>query len=247
MIQENREDRRTVLGLQDILTDLGVPWLGINIDFASKTLPQITGLDEDDRVLCHGPSFIPRIDHSDPFWRIGSIFDPKTFLWSQCRAHWGELMLARGSVSSVQDFAKAVSDGPVFIRPDADSKVFDGGVRSTIELKELLARLPEDLQIVSAPPETIDAEYRVFVVGDDVVAASQYRLGGKPASDGFVPSQVIDLALQANALWQPREAYVIDIAKSGTRFGVIEVNCITAARFYSADARAVVAALCAYY
>jgi hypothetical protein len=65
LIQENQEDRFTVQGIEDVLDELKVRWIGIDIDFHTPTLPPIGGLRADDRVLCFGPSFIPRIDHRD--------------------------------------------------------------------------------------------------------------------------------------------------------------------------------------
>jgi hypothetical protein len=57
----------------------------------------------------------------------------------------------------------------------------------------------------------------------------------------------VDLALEADRSWKPAEAYVLDVARSGDRFGIVEANCITAARHYGADSRAIITALSRYY
>ena len=246
VLQQNHPDRAAIIAVADILDDLGVRRLGVEIDLSSLVLPLIPGLQPGDHALCYGPSFIRRLDHSDPQWRIGSLFDPATFLWSQFQSHWAGLMLSEdGQVVSAQELRACLPQQTIFIRPNADSKRFDGGLYAPADLEILLARLEPHLSVVWARPTAVDAEYRIFIVGDEVVAASQYRDGGKPSITGHVPNPVIDLALAANALWQPREAYVLDIARSGDRLGIVEANCITAARFYAANARAVITALCA--
>jgi hypothetical protein len=135
----------------------------------------------------------------------------------------------------------------VFARPDADSKTFDGGIYSQEEFAVLLSKLDGDTQIMTASPVPIDAEYRIFVVASDVVAASEYRRNGQVSIHGFVPNAAVDLALEADQIWRPASAYAIDIARSGTRYGIVEANCITAARHYGADTRAIVEALCDAY
>lgn len=248
LIQENQEDRRTVQRVQDVLDELDVRWIGIEIDFRKPTLPSVAGLRHDDRVLCFGPSFIPRIDHRDPRWRIGCIFDPASFRWSQFHIYWSGRMLSQdGKVSSAGAVRADPPTRPVFIRPDADSKVFDGGVRSRRELDILLDGLEDDLPVVTASPNPISNEYRVFMVASEVIAASEYRRNGQPSIHGFVPNEVVDLAIEADQIWRPAKAYAIDVARSGERLGIVEANCITAARHYAANGRSIVEALCRLY
>jgi ATP-grasp domain, R2K clade family 2 len=248
LIQENQEDRLTVGAIKGVLDVLNVRWIGIEIDFKTAALPSIEGLREGDRVLCFGPSFITRIDHRDPVWRIGSIFDPDSFRWSQFQANWPGKMLSRdGNVTSVRTLRIDPPELPIFTRPDADSKTFDGGIRSRFEFEVLLKRLDADLPIVTASPTIIDAEYRMFMVASEVVAASEYRRNGRTSMQGFVPNAAVDLALEADRIWRPAESYAIDVGRSGERFGIIEANCITAARHYAADTRAIVEALCRHY
>jgi hypothetical protein len=245
LVQNNQEDPLVVRTVKEVLDELGVRWIGIDIDFKTPTLPAIDGLRRDDRVLCFGPSFIRRIDHRDPTWRIGCIFDPVSFRWSEFQARWQGRMLSQdGRVSSVGTLRAEPPPGPVFIRPDADSKTFEGGIRSGRELDILLARLDADLPVVVASPRPVDAEYRLFMIAADVVAASEYRRNGQPSIHGFVPNQAVDLAIEADRAWRPAAAYAIDVARSGDSFGIVEANCITAAGHYAANGRAIVEALC---
>jgi hypothetical protein len=88
---------------------------------------------------------------------------------------------------------------------------------------------------VCAPPRPIDAEWRCFVVGGQVVDGSEYRRAGRPSMFRGVPPAVVDLVEAAAARWRPAEVVCIDVASSGARFGIVEANCFNAARLYAAD------------
>jgi ATP-grasp domain, R2K clade family 2 len=92
---------------------------------------------------------------------------------------------------------------------------------SRLELDALLNRLDADLQILIASPTAIDAEYRLFMVASEVVAASEYRRNGQTSLQGFVPNEAVDLAIDADCTWRPAAAYAIDVARSGERFGIV--------------------------
>ncbi len=249
LIQKNQDDLRAVREIEEILDELNVRWIEVDIDFNSNELPaHIQERHENELLICHGPSFIPRIDHSDPIWRIGSIFNPVRFRWSEFQKNWRNMMLsADGHISSVSDIQANPPSDRRFIRPDADSKTFEGSVKTPTELAALLKGLDQNLPIVLASPIEIEAEYRIFMVASQVVAASQYRANGKPSIRGFVPNEVVDFAIKADLMWRPADAYVVDIGQSSGRIGIIEANCITAARYYDANARAIVEALCEHY
>jgi hypothetical protein len=99
---------------------------------------------------------------------------------------------------------------------------------------------------VVADPVRVDAEWRTFVVGGEVVAASSYRRDGAGDINLHVPHAVIDMAFEAAELWMPADVFCLDIALSGDRYGIVEANCFNASRFYGADAAAVLAAVSAF-
>jgi hypothetical protein len=148
----------------------------------------------------------------------------------------GKMLSQDGGVSSVRALRADPPGRPIFARPDTDSKTFDGGIWSRLELDALLNRLDNDLWIVTASPTAIDAEYRLFIVASEVVAASEYRRNGQTSLQGFVPNEAVDLAIEADRTWRPAAAYAIDVARSGERFGIVEANCITAAHYAASRA-----------
>jgi hypothetical protein len=71
------------------------------------------------------------------------------------------------------------------------------------------------------------------------VDASEYRRAGSPSMHQGAPLRVLELVDEALARWSPAAAACIDVASSGELFGIVEANCINAARLYAADAEVV--------
>ncbi|NEX94858.1 hypothetical protein [Caulobacter sp. 17J65-9] len=91
--------------------------------------PEIPDLPDAAPIVCHGPGFLTRA-YGHPRLGAGLFFDRDAFRWSTFRAFWGEAMLATDAdVTTLEAAQKRLADGAsAFIRPDADSKAFDGGV-----------------------------------------------------------------------------------------------------------------------
>ena len=237
IIQENGRSPGTVQGLVDaLLNDGHVPHLIILEKGAG--VPTINGLPDDAALVCSGPGFVTRaLNH--PRLRQGLYFDPALFRWSEMQRAWGHAMLARdGHVSTIPNILAQLSSGQkVFVRPDEDSKAFDGavydadGLRSATEKWRGKGASP----VIVATPVQIDAEWRLFVVSGKIVACSQYRQWGRPSIDGPVPHSAIELGIELAAVWSPASVFCLDLGLSQGRIGVIEANCFNASRFYGAD------------
>jgi hypothetical protein len=201
-------------------------------------VPAIPDLPDGAPVVCHGPGFITRaLTH--PRLRAGLFFNSETFRWSAFRLGWGEAMLASNARAMPLSAARALlADGlTAFVRPDADSKAFNGGVYDAASIERTLASVPvsDDVTVILAPPLVIDAEWRFFIVKKVVVAVSQYRRWGEASTEGPVPHSAIDLAAELASRWSPADVYCLDLAATGSRLGVVEANCFNASRFYAAD------------
>jgi hypothetical protein len=123
-----------------------------------------------------------------------------------------------------------------FVRPDSDSKAFDGGVYDASGLSSAapeMCVLPTTAVMVASPC-TIEAEWRFFIVDREIVGCSEYQRWGRPSMNGAVPHVAIDLAAELACRWSPADVYCFDLAASGDRIGVVEANCFNASRFYAA-------------
>jgi len=206
-------------------------------------VPTLAGLPDSAAVVCQGPGFVTRA-LADPHYRTGLYFNPETFRWSAFRAGWPGLMLAQdGQTSTIPELLLRLEGGKkLFVRPDADSKAFDGAVYDAEQLRSVTKNWvgKTSQQIVVSEPLKIDAEWRLFVVDGEIVACSKYREGNRATIDGSVPHAAIEFGFKAAAIWSPASIYCLDLGISDGRIGVVEANCFNASRFYGADIDAIV-------
>ena len=139
-----------------------------------------------------------------------------------------------------------------FFRPTADSKSFAGAVMMDVDVKawaesvksieqENYTTIDSSTPVVVAPLKEIYKEYRFFVVKGKVVTGSMYKEGHrviyKTELDGAdtYAQRIVDI-------WQPADAFVLDIALGEDGFKVLEVNCFNSAGYYAADVQLLVQA-----
>ena len=248
LIQANMRDQALRQTIEAALECLGEQHHAVALVPFSRELPELPFSTNERWIVCMGPSFVPRVA-TETTWRPGIYFDPSTFRWSVMAKHWGGLMFTPdGAVATAREVLEELeTTGPLFVRPDEDSKAFDGGTYADAsELRAALGNHDLSLEVVRGRAATVDAEWRCFVVGGEIVDASEYRRAGSPSLHRGAPPRVLDLVDEALAGWSPAPVTCIDVASSGGHFGIVEANCFNAARFYAADAETVLAAVAAH-
>jgi len=147
----------------------------------------------------------------------------------------------------------------VFVRPVLDSKTFNGEVKSKYDFKDWqqsikfmeefmtdelvdIPMLNKDTVIAVAGAKKIYSEYRLFIVNNKVVTASQYQLGGELVTTADIDSHVLWFAAGMIQTWVPAAAYVMDIADTPDGLKVIEINNINSSGFYAADSQKIIMA-----
>ncbi|MDO6965797.1 ATP-grasp domain-containing protein [Rhizobium alvei] len=242
LLQGNHPHLSSIREIEQILRDQGNDVAVVALKGNSTDIPLPETLDLSRPTVCYGPSFVPRALEY-PRLSPGIFFDPATFRWSAFRDGWGDRMLSADAlVANLPEAMARIASECAFVRPDEDSKAFDGGPYDRKTLTAALdpaiskGRINDRTQIIIARPIQVDAEWRTFIVGGEVVAASSYRYNGIGNMNLHVPHRAIDLAFEAAELWVPADVFCLDIALSGERYGIVEANCFNAARFYGADA-----------
>lgn len=221
--------------LTTALDTLGESWNAVHVVPFSPVLPELPAGVDPGAVICLGASFVPRV--ADSAWRPGIFFDVERFRWSAMRAAWADWMLSDDArLCTLGEVLEELADGGErFVRPDADSKSFDGGVYDAATLALRTRAVDRAIAVVAASPRPIDAEWRCIVVAGKIVDGSEYRRAGRRSVYRGVPPAVADLVELAAARWTPAEVVCIDAASSGPRFGIVEANCFSAAGLYAAD------------
>jgi hypothetical protein len=243
IIQENQSDTTDARAITQALLETGhTPHLVTLV--CGTEIPEVPDLPDGVPVVCQGPAFVPRALNY-PRFRRGLFFDPLTFCWSAFATGWGQAMLSCDGcvvpLSTARDLVRHC--GRAFVRPDADSKTFDGAVYDAATLAAVTTTADDAMSVVVAAPVDVEAEWRFFIVDRDVVGCSEYRRWGRPATQGSVPRVAIDVATEAASHWGPAAIYCLDLAATADRIGIVEANCFTASRFYAAPVDRIVEAV----
>lgn len=152
---------------------------------------------------------------------------------------------------TISQFDSQLTDADTlwFSRPAADSKEQPGAVRSARELRETARKVmslrPDEIPRGSLRPDTlmmltrpahILKEWRIWVVGDQVVTYSLYKEGARVTYRPEIDDDALGFArmlVARNPAYSP--AYVMDICRTDDGLRLLETNCINAAGFYAAD------------
>lgn len=140
-----------------------------------------------------------------------------------------------------------------FIKPGPDLKLFSGSILQAGQtLRELLATQTVsssfddsmDDRVIVAPICKILGEWRFFVVNGVVVTGTQYRKHGVLAPSAFVPDHVTRHAQVLADLYQPAQAFTMDLALThDLELQIMEYNCVNCSGLYEADATQLALAL----
>ena len=94
-------------------------------------------------------------------------------------------------------------------------------------------------EVVLATPCEIDGEWRLFVVGGEVVTGSGYR----PSADPRLPPGLVRFAEEAVAAWAPAAVFALDVARADGEGRIVECNCFNWSGVYAADVELLVTAV----
>jgi ATP-grasp domain, R2K clade family 3 len=136
-----------------------------------------------------------------------------------------------------------------FIRPVDDSKELAGTVMDVTEIeylaKSVLNLKPDECVKGSLVPDTlmmlgtptnIQSEWRIWVIGNQIVTYSLYKMGRRVIYKNEIDSDALEFAKKMIDL-NPKysKGYVLDICRSNDQLYILETNCINAAGFYASD------------
>jgi hypothetical protein len=169
-------------------------------------------------------------------------------------------LLLLNADSDIYNFPQCEKDfflDDLFVKPANDLKLFNGQILpSGSTLEELFSEqaVRDDIytkneKVLFAPLKQVVDEYRVFVVKDEVVAKSLYKIDGKLTGGFSYKFTWLERFMLNNLaiIYKPDEAYVVDICTTQGRFGknwhILEYNAIQCSGFYNCDVRQILHAL----
>lgn len=169
--------------------------------------------------------------------------------------HYGTNMLNHDSI--ILDFGDPIPEGEqwdlFFSRPTKDVKTFVATVYTREDWTDYIQKsfanetidiIREQTKVVISSPKNIQQEIRCWVVGGKVVTISQYKLGSRVTYQNLDhDEEAWNFAQEMVNIYQPAEAFVIDICRTENGMKIVEVNCINAAGFYDMNFQKLLAAL----
>ena len=241
ILQENIFKESAYDNLTDILQRMDIPYsIHKVVPFVGELVPA-PNLDTDN-VVCFG-SYSMRHYAQKMGWTPG-VFDLEPFDFQEQVKHWDTQLLNWGS--EVITFGQANVRGHKFIRPTTDSKVFTGRVIDEEEFTDWQRKvcvlgeddgssLTKDTLIQVCPLIQIYAEYRFWVVKGKIVCASLYKRGDKVIYSDVVDESYFDYVRQMIDIWQPHDAFCIDVCNSHLGPRIVEINTINSSGFYACN------------
>lgn len=255
IVQKNLTGKEDFEALQNACNRLGFFFSGVNIIPFSQKLPVFS---RQTPSIFYGSTTFTSLVYQDPELRCGLFFNEATFSIENYFKKWGEYMLNYGStVSTFRELINGIRDAEelLFIRPNDDSKSFDGEVVRFGEIKEWYEKLlsignpllSPDSKIVVSEPYEITAEWRLWIVNKRAVAASKYREYFKLKKEEGCPEEVKLFAERRCQEYTPHDVFVMDICLCGDSYFIVECGCMNAAGFYNVNIEEVVKAVTGYF
>ncbi len=253
VVQSNlTSDRYVYVNLVDIFLKHNIPFEFVKVIPFSEELPKFN--HERINVFYGSTTFINNLYKTNQEYILnGVFFNPETFKMDLYLKHWGDLMLNSGgemtSFKKLLEEDKYADDRLLFIRPNDDSKLFSGQVKSFSEIKNWQKNigaikddlLTEDTAILVAEPYKINKEWRNIIINGKVISSSRYYKDGllsKSADD--IPKEVIDLCHKACEIFTPHDIFAMDIAETGGEYYILECGCFNSVGFYDLDMEEVI-------
>ncbi|HKB37616.1 MAG TPA: ATP-grasp domain-containing protein [Gemmataceae bacterium] len=142
-------------------------------------------------------------------------------------------------------FSKFGNNDEVFARPTSCHKLFVGRRITRDSFATALAPTrydPESLVVIAAP-KPLGTEWRLVVIGDRVIAASQYARSGTRDITPGCPEEVRSFSerMLSEVRWRPDPIFMMDICESEGRLWLVELNSFSCSWLYRCDLTAVVA------
>lgn len=217
-VQTNLVQERNIETIKDACSRTGVTFRSHTaISFSDVLeLPETTNL-----LIPYGSTTLIKNFAKANIDRSGLFFDSEKFRTSKWIKELGKLMLNSDSlVLPLNEVHKAPFE-TFFMKPDNDLKDFTGSVVDKSELAKFVDQIScggftfdSSIPVVICSPKNTGLEWRIFMIGDEVIAQSSYRLKNmlnqtKPANNEVIrfAKKVIRSVIEAKL----NEEYVLEV------------------------------------
>lgn len=191
-----------------------------------------------------------------PILAPGIFGTPDTFTYEAWVQHYADMLLNSQDateLTTVGEFCSTARDpeSMVFTRPQHDTKSLVGAVWSVANFQKWCEEatkgdyigVNQHTPIVVGEPYGIEAEWRIFVVDNQIASASQYHKNGRLFKSAGAPPDILAFAQKAIERWNPAPAYTLDLCRSGGNCFIVEAQGFNSAGHYACDMKKVATAV----
>lgn len=252
-VQSNFINNKNVVEITDALKKHDIPFVTLGIMPFSRELK----LDHDNDVdvadlgldiLPYGSTTLLKVAMERGWRRLSFNGNFDARVWNE---HRSDMLNRDAVVSTVSEAGERAArldpDEPLFIRPVGDLKLFAGTVAPAAEVAQWMTSAEsgnfsfsaDDLVSVAAP-KNIQAEWRHFICGGEIVSSSMYRAHGRMHARRETDAAVLKEAQALANIWLPHDNCVMDLALADDVLQPVEFNCINGSGFYDHDIEQIV-------
>jgi hypothetical protein len=205
-------------------------------------------------VFCFGAIKLARIANKYN-WYPGSMMNENHDYRIYSQYYKNNLLNYDSEILSISSEINWKENELKFIRPAQDTKSFTGKIYDEQDWNNLVEIalnnetfiLNKDTVIQISSPKNIQKEIRFWVVGGRIITGSQYRFGNKTIYNSYIDEDAEIFAQKMVDIYQPAEAFVIDICLTNNEWEIVEINCINAAGLYLCDMQKLITELDYYF
>lgn len=199
-------------------------------------------------IIPYGSTTLIKMFDRSILQKDGFFFNQKNLKTSTWVAKLGERMLNHDAcVIPLYAAAKLKTSETWFMKPDDDLKDFIGSIVDAAGIENFYNDVAkggfmfdETIQVVLSKPKNMGWEWRLFMIKNEVITGSSYRLKGMLNQNKPVPERVIQFAQESASIWRPDDVYVMDVCETDDGLKIVEFNCFNASGFYKCDVEKVV-------
>jgi len=192
-------------------------------------------------VFVYGSVRLARLAKANTHWNPGSFYGGNHLFEVHSKYYKEHLLNYRTEIFKFGDIVEWAEQEQKFIKPYQHAKIFTGKVFTELKWTDFVQRslanpptalLNKDSLVQASLPQKIFKEARLWIVGQQVVAAVYYKFHGDVVFETEVAPEGIAFAKEMLAIFSVAEAFVMDICLTTEGWKIVEINCINSAGFY---------------
>ena len=201
-------------------------------------------LNQKDVIFLGSCKLVKMVHESSRTFNPGVFYNDK-FNYEIFVEENGGLMLNHDyQILKLSDVKNKLTENDIFIRPVLDLKSFCGGLLNINSYEDWYIGLgmggiddsnASSIEVLISTPKEIVAEYRCFVIDNQVIDATRYRDKGVLKYERITSEETQYLKNFVKNIKTPAEVCVVDIALKQDDLRIIEFNCFNCSGLYKND------------